>query len=213
MADEVDADAGQGPANPAGPNDSSPKATPQATGTRPPSQQEGAPPAGYTMDRLFRSYHAILMNFLRQRLFNKFEAEDVAQEVYYRIARRPGLEQLAYPKAFLMQTARNLLIDMNRHRRKRQAAVQLDMEALASAEDISAGTPETNLQVEQMVNAVETLLSQLDARYQAVFWMHRIEGKTYRQISEELNIAQSTVEKRMRHTLEYLMSAMEMDHE
>ena len=169
-------------------------------------------PTGYALERIVDSYHRILMKFLRERLINQDEAEDVAQEVYYRIARRPDLDKIAYPKAFLLRTATNLLIDMNRCRLKRQADIRPDTDLLDREEDIAMGTPETNVLSEQMVHVLEQALGELSPKCQAVFVMHRIDGIPYRQITRELNLSRSMVEKYMRQALKHLKTRMEQSN-
>ncbi len=169
-------------------------------------------PVRAMVERIFHKYHRILMKFLRDSLFDKDEVEDVAQEVYYRISRRPDLDKIDYPKAFLMRTARNLLIDMNRCRRTQQAEVSPATKELANSELISADTPESMLGSEELLNTLQVALAELSPKCQAVFVMQRIDGIPYKQIASELNLSLSMVEKYMRQALKHLKERTEESH-
>lgn len=170
------------------------------------------------MEHMFNRYHSVLMKYLRDRLYNKDEAEDVAQEVYYRIARRSGVDSIDFPKAFLLRTARNLLIDMNRARPKPQALLSIDP---AEDSDELAGpeagrvceSPESDVSAQQMLNLIKTALAGLSPRCQAVFIMNRIDGVSYRRIAVDLDMSESMVGKYMRQALKHLMRSLEVEND
>jgi RNA polymerase sigma factor (sigma-70 family) len=161
------------------------------------------------VDRIYKKYHGLLMKFLRERLPNQEEAEDVAQEVYYRIVRREDLEALEYPKAFVMKIAKNLLIDLARLRSKHFIEVNMQCEDLEAETEEQQYTPEAQLEGEELLKLTELALTELSPKCQAIFIMNRVDGITFRQIAKELNLSQSMVEKYMRQALNHLILKIE----
>lgn len=62
-------------------------------------------------------YEGALMRYLTQRRVRANELEDVRNEVYVRILEAARKTRPSTPKAFLLITARNLLVDRIRHER------------------------------------------------------------------------------------------------
>ncbi len=171
---------------------------------------------GMVVERMFQRYHLVLMKYLRDRLFNKQEAEDVAQEVYYRIARRTASDQIDFPKAFLIRTARNLLIDMRRAAPKNQLLLSIDseedIELITTIEDETIQeNPESEISAEQLLSGIKAALAELNPKCQAVFVMNRVDGISYRQIAKDLNMSESMVGKYMRQALRHLMQTVEVE--
>lgn len=167
--------------------------------------------AGFNVEDIFHQYHGLLMKYLRERIFEQSEAEDIAQEIYYRIARIPNPEQIAYPKAFLMRTAKNYLIDMTRCGRK--ADIRTDMDVLEAEPDYRGETPESRALGIDMLDSLEKALSQLSPKCQAVFVMNRIDGISIRQIAVQLNLSKSMIEKYMRQALKHLKVEMKVHYD
>ncbi len=160
----------------------------------------------YTLEELFSRHHSDLLAFLKKRLYNRDDAEDVAQEVYFRLARQPNLDKITYPKAFLIRIATNLLIDMNRCRQNLQADVPLEPEEMAEQYGDDVSGPEVSAEGEEFLTAMQQALSQLSPKCRAIFVMNRVHGVTFRQIAEDLNLSRSMVEKYMRQALLHLQS-------
>lgn len=167
------------------------------------------PSGGMTVEKLFTNYHNILLNYLRRNVGSYAEAEDIAQEVYYRLARKIDFEQVAYPKAFLMQTAKNCLIDIGRSAGRLD--VQSDNEALELELDCGSKTPERQVFSADILKTMEGALEQLSPKCQAVFVMNRMDGISYRQIAVQLGLSRSMVEKYMSKALKHLKEVMR-DH-
>lgn len=130
--------------------------------------------------------------------------DDLAQEVFLRAACCPQLVQLHNPRGFLRRIARNLIIDRaRRHERSRSVVPLLETIDAGAAPEQEAGLHE-----EEMLAAYRSSLANLPVRTARIFTMSRVEQKTYRQISEELKIAPSTVEYHMMRALRVVRSRL-----
>lgn len=153
---------------------------------------------------VFNRYHRILMRFLCDRLFSRDDAEDMAQEVYYRLARRSDIDELEHPKAFVLQTAANLLIDLNRARQRRHSDDHIDLETLDAELEGDQRSPEANAQYAEDLTAIDKALKELSPVCQTVFIMHRLQGDTYQQIADSQGISVSSVEKHISRALQHI---------
>ncbi|MEJ2417970.1 MAG: sigma-70 family RNA polymerase sigma factor [Exilibacterium sp.] len=71
---------------------------------------------------------------------------------------------------------------------------------------------EKTMGAHQDLERVEKALSKLPAKSRKTFLLSRIHAKTYSEISEELNISTSAVEKHMIRTLRFLRDHLDRIH-
>ncbi|MES2822006.1 MAG: RNA polymerase sigma factor [Pseudomonadota bacterium] len=141
---------------------------------------------------------------LRRLIANKFnkthhEAEDIVQDAFHNILRAENFESLENPKAYLYQTASNLALNRIRKQKNHNYYVNgLDAEATDEL------TPERYVSAHKDLKRLEQALVQHPQKYRHTFLLSRVHEKTYREISEMLNISESTVEKHIIKTLKYL---------
>jgi RNA polymerase sigma-70 factor (ECF subfamily) len=164
-----------------------------------------AKPAGGESEAFLRrmsdAYRQPLMRFFRRRVGSEAEAEDLAQEVFLRLLRRPDAETIDNPEAFLFRTAVNLLRDRAR-RNNTFASHAFD---LAARQDSVEGlSPERVLQGRQSLAAAMRILEELDERVRDAFILHRLEGLKYAEIAELFGVSVSSVEKYVIKALAHL---------
>ena len=183
---------------------------PAAGAIPPPPQPPGIRPdnclcPGYraTLDSLYRSEAKALRAWLARRV-DQGAVDDLAQEVFLRAACCPQLVHLHNPRGFLRRIARNLIIDRARRQERSRSVERL----LATIETATAPQQEEGLHERETLAAFESSLAHLPARTARIFAMSRVERKTYRQISEELKIAPSTVEYHMMRALRRVRSGV-----
>lgn len=178
-------------------------------GPAPPRSSQAGPNAclcpGYrsTLESLYRSEADALRTWLARRV-DHGSVDDLAHEVFLRAACCPQLCQLHNPRGFLRRIARNLIIDRARRHDRSRTTVPL-FENLDTA---TAPEQEAGLHERETLAAYRNSLAHLPARTARIFTMSRVERKTYRQISEELKIAPSTVEYHMMRALRSVRSGL-----
>lgn len=144
------------------------------------------------MDSLF-AYLRHLTRLLRGRGETHERAEDLVQEAYVRMQAycKQGNEVRA-PEAFLLRTALNLAIDVQR--RERRNLYEAETIEDLRLEDL-APSPDELFAAEQRLLRMRNTLDRVSRRTRQVFFLHRLEGFSHAEIAERLGISTSAIEK------------------
>ena len=156
---------------------------------------------------LYLAQRAALTRFVAARTGSAHEAEDIVQEMYFRLERGEytGV-QAGLP--YLYKMALNLVVDRARSRRRsvqRDGAYLQASATLVEAEAVTE-TPhpddviDSRLRLSRLVDAVRELPPQCGK----VFRLHKLEGRTHAEVAAELGISKSAVEKHMIAALKHL---------
>jgi RNA polymerase sigma factor (sigma-70 family) len=148
---------------------------------------------GTLIDALYRKYHGMLRRFLARRHVNPDEAADIVQETYCRILNAGDAESIRHPRAFLLKTATNVLLNQLKHRRASADGHAGDLDRIELETDDPS--PYRTLKGEQEWAIVRQALEELAPKCREVFVMHRFEQMSYSEISVELNLSVSMIEK------------------
>ncbi|MBN1696366.1 MAG: sigma-70 family RNA polymerase sigma factor [Spirochaetales bacterium] len=148
-----------------------------------------------------------LFAFIHSKVSDREDAEDILQDVFtsavIHLSVTEPVENLA---AWLYTVAKNRIIDW--YRKKRPANVSLDGEG----EGVSLGDliASGGLSVEEdfvrsvVTEALEDALGELPDNQREVFVLQAIEGKTFREISEETGTPLNTLIARKRYAVRFL---------
>ena len=160
-----------------------------------------------------------LMNFIRRRVRDQMDAEDIHQEVLYSFVEAFRLPaSVEHASAWLYQVARNRIIDRFRKRREELLG---DADGNYDAEDtrldlalpaVDAG-PEAEYARAALMQALHNALDELPAEQREVFIAHEIEGKSFRDLSVQGNISVNTLLARKRYAVIYLRSRLRAAYE
>lgn len=156
--------------------------------------------------KLAREFDPVLLQFFRRRVRDPLEAEDLTQEVYVRLIRRGNLHTLHEAKAYLFETAANVLRDRARRRKARHRDEEDEFDALLHGET-EFSSDEVLIGKETLTRVTRAIL-ELPERARTIFVLRRLEGLAYKDIADRLNISLSLVEKEMRRAVAYLTQRM-----
>jgi RNA polymerase sigma-70 factor (ECF subfamily) len=147
----------------------------------------------------FLAYYHELVGTWTRKLKNRHDAEDVAHDAMLRVLEVDNATILQ-PRAYLHQTARNVLTDAYRR------SIAHEMVPLASMDDTPAGygNPDAILCATEMIHALEGALNELPLKCRQVFVWQRLDGLTQAEIALRLNISKNMVEKYMMRTMQHL---------
>jgi RNA polymerase sigma factor (sigma-70 family) len=159
-----------------------------------------------------------LLAFIRRRIDDAAEAEDILQDALYELV---VAERLAQPVeqagAWLMRVARNRIID--RFRRKRP---ELLLDGAAGADDArmldemllaSDGTPETAAMRELLLDEIEAALAELPREQREVFIAQELDGLTFRELAERSGVSINTLLSRKRYAVLQLRERLQAVYE
>jgi len=135
-----------------------------------------------------------LYGFLIQRLGNKEDASDIAQEAYLRLLRVDKAKVIEKPTSYLFRIASNLANEFSMHQRRTPTMVELDaLETINTESDDHAF--EKKLEHRASIRQLETILESLPPTYQAILLMKKRDGFTREEIAEKLGLSVHTVKK------------------
>jgi len=149
-----------------------------------------------------------LRSFIRNKVPNAGDADDILQDVFYEFVSAYRLpEPLEQVGAWLYRVARNRIIDRFR-KQKQEVALDLEddedtrwLEAILS---IETETPATLYERKQLIEQVIATLNLLPAEQRQVFIAHELDGKSFKQIAAETGVAINTLLARKRYAVTFL---------
>jgi len=153
---------------------------------------------------LYAQHHGWVVQLLRRKLGNQDQALDLAQDTFVRILRSEQVPLLREPRAYLNTVASRLCGQYFR----RQALERAYLESLAALEPQFLPSPETRLLVLEALDAVGQVLDGLGARVREVFLLSQLDGLTYPQIAERLDLSVNVVQKAMLKAFRHCYAAV-----
>ncbi|HTD21934.1 MAG TPA: sigma-70 family RNA polymerase sigma factor [Terriglobales bacterium] len=158
-----------------------------------------------------------LRNFIRRRVSDPGDAEDILQEVFYELVEAyrmmKPIEQVG---AWLFRVARNRIIDLFRKKKpdafiSDPIAVAEDGEALR-LEDLlpsaDAG-PEAAYARSVLVEELDDALRELPEEQREVFIAHEIEGRSFKELVAETGLNVNTLRARKRYAVLHLRERLQ----
>lgn len=134
------------------------------------------------------------------------DLEDMLQEVYLRLARQADVDDIRSAEAFVITVAGNLLRDTCRRRGRRGTECSLEsagLDAPAEGDD-----PQRSAEYSQHLRAAGRAIGGLRPATRRVFLGHRVSGQSYSELSRELGVSVSMIEKHMIAALSALKPVM-----
>lgn len=148
---------------------------------------------------LYTEHHGWLQGWLRQRLSNRCDAADLAQDTFVRLLKARTALDIREPRHYLSTVARGLLIDLFR----RRALEQSYLEWLASVPPAEQPTLEDQAIIVETLIEIDRMLDGLGAKVKQTFLLSQFDGLTYPVIAERLGISVRTVNNHMAKAMEH----------
>jgi len=160
--------------------------------------------AAAQLERLYDAHAAALFGFLLNLTRSEADTRDVLQEVFCRLARKPGgLTDVRDERAFLLRLAHNLAVDQIRRGASRQRTAD---SLAAETHDLfaPAATPDDAAFRHELAEA----LASLPPEQRAVVHLKLWEDLTFETIAETLGIPLNTAASRYRYGLDKLRARL-----
>jgi RNA polymerase sigma factor (sigma-70 family) len=153
-----------------------------------------------------------LRSFIRRRVSDPSDVDDILQEVFYELVEAARLLQpVEQVGAWLFRVARNRIIDRFRKARSTPAAqdqtstvgddeVRSLEELLPSRED----GPEALYARRVLLEELDAALEELPAAQRDVFLAHELEGRSFRELAQETGLSINTLLARKRYAVLHL---------
>lgn len=158
---------------------------------------------------------ARLRNFIRRRVPDAGEAEDIMQDVFFEYVEAYRLpEPIEQVGAWLFRVARNRIID--RFRKKKEEPLPQQMadegddehwleEVLPSAED----GPEAAYARTVLLDELTAALAELPQEQRDVFIAHEVDGRSFKEMAQESGVSVNTLLTRKRYAVLHLRARLQ----
>jgi len=166
---------------------------------------------------VYKTERKKLLGYIRNRIPDGFEAEDILQDVFYQLTLGfRDLERIENLTSWLYRVAGNRIIDI--FRKKRPINISLT-ETTGDSEDgpislsdilpaIGSSLEDEELR-ERTWNLIDEVLDNLPGEQREVFIAHEFDGISFKEISEKTGIGVSTLITRKRYAVLALRSRLE----
>lgn len=144
---------------------------------------------------LFDSHAEVLHSFCYYRCRNQKQAEDLVQEAFLRLWKNCAKVTVAKAPSFLFKVAQNLFLHQVEHSKVVQKFLRW------KPRNVELEHPQFTLETTELQQLVEEAIAKLSDKQREVFLLHRLDGLSYKEIAERLEISVKSVEKRMHRAL------------
>src|SRR5580765_6580665 len=164
----------------------------------------------------FRREQSRLRSFIRRRVADPRDAEDILQDVFSRLVEANRLLMpIDHVTGWLFRVARNRITDLFRKKqpeRFSEAAAADEHETLLALEDWlpspEAG-PETLYAREVLIDELELAIDELPEEQREVFIAHELEGRSFKEIAADTGVNMNTLLSRKRYAVQRLRERLQ----
>jgi RNA polymerase sigma factor (sigma-70 family) len=159
-----------------------------------------------------------LRNFIRRRVPDPGDAEDILQDVFYELVEANRLLMpIEHVTGWLFRVARNRITDLFRKKKPERFSDSAvahvdDDDELLYFEDLlpspDAG-PEALYARGVLLDELELAVDELPEEQRAVFVAHEVEGRSFKQIAAESGVSVNTLLSRKRYAVLHLRERLQ----
>jgi RNA polymerase sigma factor (sigma-70 family) len=157
-----------------------------------------------------------LLNFIRRRVPDPDDAEDILQDVFYKLVEANRLFMpIEHVTGWLFQVARNRITDVFRKKRPEpfsDSAVATDEDELLHFEDLLPSPddgPEALYARGVLLEELELAVDELPQEQREVFVAHELEGRTFKDMAAETGVSMNTLLSRKRYAVRHLRERLQ----
>jgi RNA polymerase sigma factor (sigma-70 family) len=157
-----------------------------------------------------------LRNFIRRRVPDPRDAEDILQDVFYELVEANRLLMpIEHVTGWLFRVARNRITDLFRKKQPESfsdTAVAVEDDELLQLEDRlpspDAG-PEALYARAVLLDELELALDELPEEQREVFVAHELEGRSFKELAAETGVSVNTLLSRKRYAVRHLRERLQ----
>ena len=167
-----------------------------------------APDQEQRIDDVVKRERPRLLNFIRRRVPDPLDAEDIVQEVFYELVEANHLLMpIEHLTGWLFRVARNRIIDLFRRKKPEsfsEAAVEDGDGEVLRLEDLlpsSEAGPEALYARGLLLEELEAAIEELPEEQREVFVGHELEGRSFKEMAAESGVNVNTLLSRKRYAV------------
>jgi RNA polymerase sigma factor (sigma-70 family) len=157
-----------------------------------------------------------LHNFIRRRVPDPRDAEDILQDVFCKLVEANRLLMpIDHITGWLFRVARNRITDLFRKKKPESfsdTVVADEDDELLQLEDLLPSTdagPEALYARNALVDELELAVDELPEEQLAVFVAHELEGRSFNEIADETGVNVNTLLSRKRYAVRHLRARLQ----
>ncbi len=153
---------------------------------------------------LFNQLYQPVRNFVYYKTGDRDLADDISQDTFSKIWEKRETIRIETVRKLAYTIASNLCKNRFEHQR-----VVLEFAGNKYNSGGNAESPEFEMELNEFNDKLKTAINRLNEKNRTVFLMNRIDGLTYGEIAENLNLSEKAIEKRMKNALDELKKTIE----
>jgi RNA polymerase sigma factor (sigma-70 family) len=157
-----------------------------------------------------------LRNFIRRRVPDSRDAEDILQDVFYELVEANRLLMpIEHVTGWLFRVARNRITDLFRKKTPQSfsdTAIANDDDELLQLEDLlpsPADGPEALYARRVLLEELELAVDELPKEQREVFVAHELEGRSFKEMAAETGVSLNTLLSRKRYAVLHLRERLQ----
>jgi RNA polymerase sigma factor (sigma-70 family) len=158
-----------------------------------------------------------LVNFIRRRIRDPNEAEDVLQDVFHEFVQAYRLPApIEQASAWLFRAARNRIIDLYRKKKEQPLTdLSVDEDDAGDAYRLDLALPAHDAGPEALyaravlLKALQDALDELPANQREVFVAHELEGRSFKDMAADSGVTINTLLARKRYAVLHLRARLQ----
>jgi RNA polymerase sigma factor (sigma-70 family) len=162
-----------------------------------------------------KKYGDQISGFIKSKVSNTIEAQDIAQEVWYQLSRLTNLDDIENMSGWLHSVSRNKVTDF--YRKKKTVSLDentdSDEDNNFSFKDIllmdTSNSPDLGVYKELFWDEFRKALDELPEKQRQVFLWNEMEDQTLQEIADKLEINIKTVISRKGYAVKHLREKLE----
>jgi RNA polymerase sigma factor (sigma-70 family) len=157
----------------------------------------------------FESERRRLLAFIRKRIPDEIDAEDLLQDVFYELVEAYRMmKPVAHAGAWMMQVAKNRITDLFR-RGKTEVVEDGGRRMLADLLPSPDAGPDALYARGLLLAEIEAALGELPPSQREVFLAHEIDGRSFAGISAETGVSVNTLLSRKHYAVKRLRNRLQ----
>ena len=173
------------------------------------------------VEKIITEHQSQLKSFIRKRVSNKEDAEDILQDVFFQLVKT--IENTADPikqvTAWLYRVTRNMIINKGKKKQEEEfpsSQYDEDGNILKEFSEIlfddgnMPATPETEYLRSLVWQELETALADLPPEQREAFELMEMEGIPAKEIAESIGVPVNTLLSRKHYAIKHLRKRMEV---
>ena len=163
-----------------------------------------------------------LRNFIRRRVADREDAEDILQDVFYELVEAYRfMKPVEQVTAWLFRVARNRITDLFRRKQREESRFRSEPASAETGETLQLeelllsydGGPDAAYARSLLLDELDAALEELPEEQREVFIAHELMGYTFKEIAEQTRVSVNTLLSRKHYAVLHLRERLQEIHD